>query len=75
VLVDVRRALENRLKVEYERTDTLTVIFEGGIVANSEETKAVIVDSDAAGNLLSWRFSTRPGGWRSRTASRSRRSA
>jgi uncharacterized protein YuzE len=43
------------MKVEYDRTtDTLTVIFRHGHVAESDEDRAgVILDYDVAGNLLS----------------------
>lgn len=43
------------MKVEYDRvTDTLTVIFRKGPVAESDEDRpGVILDFDDAGNLLS----------------------
>jgi uncharacterized protein YuzE len=43
------------MKVEYDKTaDTLTVIFKTGVVSESDETTSgVILDYDAAGNLLS----------------------
>lgn len=44
------------MKVTYDRqTDTLTVIFAESIVAESDEDKpGVILDYDAAGNLVSF---------------------
>jgi len=43
------------MKVEYDgKTDTLTVIFRDGPVAESDEDKpGVILDYDDAGNLVS----------------------
>jgi uncharacterized protein YuzE len=43
------------MKVEYDAaTDTLTVIFKDGVIAESDETRSgVILDYDADGNQLS----------------------
>ena len=43
------------MKVDYDaRTDTLTIVFRNGPVAESDEERAgVILDYDADGNLVS----------------------